>query len=406
MQSLSHNVPKSGKCRVLTSLNYTRADWEYSAIEMVDVSEIEQDYEVNSSSDEEEEEDEEEQLGSSGDDEGDEDLSSSDGDEDDGESKSSGNDEDQVDEGEEPEIDSSAGEEEGDDDDDDDKPSAGDEQAEVSGWADSIAKILKSTKPKNKKELMLSRARKDYEVNKTVVKVQKRLGAKVRPLRKEDDLEIVPSDKPKSDDVLKREKESDEPTSKTKKDDNILSLKVQRKLELKQKKLELAWENLARMNAEKADPEMERDLVKMATKGVVQLFNAISMQQKTIKTKLKTSEKSEFKKDKILNQTKDIFDNAMIKSKNRQPGNSRSSNNNDNGDKEAEIKEEDMSSDDDDEMVGLGSVSIKINKRPSTDTKKGQKSVPSKKKPVWNALQDDFMLNAKLKDWDKDSDSD
>lgn len=141
-------------------------------------------------------------------------------------------------------------------------------------------------------------------------------------------------------------------------------------------------------------------------RGVVQLFNAISMQQKTIKTKLKTSEKSEFKKDKILNQTKDIFDNAMIKSKNRQPGNSRSSNNNDNGDKEAEIKEEDMSSDDDDEMVGLGSVSIKINKRPSTDTKKGQKSVPSKKKPVWNALQDDFMLNAKLKDWDKDSDSD
>lgn len=75
------------------------------------------------------------------------------------------------------------------------------------------------------------------QVNKTVVKVQKRLGAKVRPLRKEDDLEIVPSDKPKSDDVLKREKESDEPTSKTKKDDNILSLKVQRKLELKQKKL-------------------------------------------------------------------------------------------------------------------------------------------------------------------------
>lgn len=34
----------------------------------------------------------------------------------------------------------------------------------VSGWADSIAKILGSSKPKNKKEMMLSRARKDYEV--------------------------------------------------------------------------------------------------------------------------------------------------------------------------------------------------------------------------------------------------
>lgn len=40
------------------------------------------------------------------------------------------------------------------------------EEAEegLSGWADSMSKILKSTKPKNKKNLILSRARKDYEV--------------------------------------------------------------------------------------------------------------------------------------------------------------------------------------------------------------------------------------------------
>lgn len=37
---------------------------------------------------------------------------------------------------------------------------------EMSGWADSMLKILKSTKPKNKKDLILSRARKDYEVQK------------------------------------------------------------------------------------------------------------------------------------------------------------------------------------------------------------------------------------------------
>lgn len=36
---------------------------------------------------------------------------------------------------------------------------------ELSGWADSMSKILRSTKPKNKKNLILSRARKDYEVS-------------------------------------------------------------------------------------------------------------------------------------------------------------------------------------------------------------------------------------------------
>lgn len=39
-----------------------------------------------------------------------------------------------------------------------------DDTGGVSGWADSIAKILKSSKPKGKKELILSRAKKDYEV--------------------------------------------------------------------------------------------------------------------------------------------------------------------------------------------------------------------------------------------------
>lgn len=39
------------------------------------------------------------------------------------------------------------------------------ETEELSGWADSMSKILRSTKPKNKKNLILSRARKDYEVS-------------------------------------------------------------------------------------------------------------------------------------------------------------------------------------------------------------------------------------------------
>jgi hypothetical protein len=121
------------------------------------------------------------------------------------------------------------------------------------------------------------------------------------------------------------------------------------------------------------------------------------MQQKTIKTKLKTSEKSEFKKDKVLHQTKDIFDNAMSKSKRMTK---------DKNDKipvsEVDIKNEESSEDDD---IGGATVSIKINKRKSSSSSSTLSS-SKKKKPVWNALQDDFMLDAKLKDWDKDSDTD
>lgn len=117
------------------------------------------------------------------------------------------------------------------------------------------------------------------------------------------------------------------------------------------------------------------------------------MQQKTIKTKLRTSEKSEFKKDKVLHQTKDIFDNAMSKSKRLTSSGAQ---------EEAEVKEEEVSSSEDDEEIGGATVSIKINKRPAP-TSRGSDG-PSKKKPVWNALQDNFMLDAKLKDWDKDSD--
>jgi len=172
---------------------------------------------------------------------------------------------------------------------------------------------------------------------------------------------------------------------------------------------ERAWENLSRMSAEKTDPQFERDLLKIATKyeyplinssicqqlievhlrilcvfnrGVVQLFNAISTQQKTIRTKLRNTKKSEFAKDKVLSQTKDIFDSALTKSKREQnqipSGLS--------GD--VKIKEE---SDDDNST----------RKRKSN----GNHSSSSAKKPAWTALQDDFMLDAKLKDWDKESSS-
>jgi len=46
----------------------------------------------------------------------------------------------------------------------DEKASSNGEDDIVSGWADSMSKILRSTKPKAKKNIILSRAKKDYEV--------------------------------------------------------------------------------------------------------------------------------------------------------------------------------------------------------------------------------------------------
>lgn len=119
----------------------------------------------------------------------------------------------------------------------------------------------------------------------------------------------------------------------------------------------------------------------------MQLFNAVAIQQKTIQMKLKESEYSEFKKDDVLKGTKQVFENAMKKSKLIGT---------DNDTEDIEIKEEDpeIKSEDEEEMKKM--------KRKSKV--KSVKSKASSKKPAWVALQDNYMMDATLKDWDRDSD--
>jgi DnaJ-domain-containing protein 1 len=50
------------------------------------------------------------------------------------------------------------------------------------------------------------------------------------------------------------------------------------------------------------DKERERMLALIATKGVVQLFNAVKEQQQSIKNKLSEMGSSETKRDKVLSQ--------------------------------------------------------------------------------------------------------
>lgn len=69
------------------------------------------------------------------------------------------------------------------------------------GWADSVAKILGSTKPKNKKTLVLSRAKKFSEVIK-------------KEQEEKPSFEVIGDSKEEKDDKVKHEVETAEPPTK------------------------------------------------------------------------------------------------------------------------------------------------------------------------------------------------
>lgn len=101
----------------------------------------------------------------------------------------------------------------------------------------------------------------------------------------------------------------------------------------------------------------ERTLQKIATKGVVQLFNAVKMQQKDISKKLKDAGPLEIRKEKVL---KNIDKRAFLD-------------------------------------VLMGEKSQKVDDEKSHKNKK-----ESSKDSTWSVLRDDFMMQAKMKDWDKE----
>lgn len=107
------------------------------------------------------------------------------------------------------------------------------------------------------------------------------------------------------------------------------------------------------------DKDRERTLSKIATRGVVQLFNAVRGQQKDIQQKLEDAGPLERKKEKVLKSVdKRQFLNVLM------------------GDTKSQMVDND----------------VKDEER--SDAK-------------WNVLREDFMMGAKYKNWDKeDSDSD
>ncbi|XP_062848207.1 RRP15-like protein [Trichomycterus rosablanca] len=161
----------------------------------------------------------------------------------------------------------------------------------------------------------------------------------------------TPEDKPC---ILLKNKQRDKLTEKEQKE------KQQRKKKADKKR---KWEMMSRVKPDVVqDKERERNLQRIATRGVVQLFNAVRQHQKNVDDKMKEVGGSERKKAKVLStiSKKDFID--VLKG-----------------------------------SAGCN-TSVRIEKSMSKE--------PKEEKPAWSVLRDDFMMGAAMKDWDKESDKD
>ncbi|XP_002732980.1 RRP15-like protein [Saccoglossus kowalevskii] len=153
---------------------------------------------------------------------------------------------------------------------------------------------------------------------------------------------------------------------KEKEKENEEKLETKQKLERKRN-----WEQMSRVKPKVTDREYEKSLQRTATRGVVQLFNAVKKQQKTLDTKLKEVGSSERKRTKVLeSMTKGDFVDLLKGTA-------------------ANV----ISKPDKDLLKMPASLS-------HNSSAKNKESEPS-----WSVLREDFMMGAKMKDWDQESDS-
>ncbi|KAI1295683.1 RRP15-like protein [Halotydeus destructor] len=202
-------------------------------------------------------------------------------------------------------------------------------QKTKAGFASAISKILK-TKVK-KKAFILSEAKSKQLDDAPVVKQQPTI-------------EVVAEDgRVKDLATTGNESTGDEATRK----------KSAREVHREQSHKE--WENIARLKPSPLNKEQESFLSSIATKGVVQLFNAVTQQKMKINEKLNEAGKLEFQKDKAL----------------------------------ASFSKQDF-----------------IDTLNEEDERLGKKRKPEKKESEkgWKVLKDDFMGDAKMKDWDNKED--
>ncbi|XP_032674534.1 RRP15-like protein [Odontomachus brunneus] len=206
----------------------------------------------------------------------------------------------------------------------DDTKSAGN-----TGWADVMQKILKTKKPKRKQTIVLAKAKKLCDVKKN---------------EKKENISF------EIDNV------ENKITTDLEKISNELEFSAQTKLSKKERSLGI------RIKPCITHRERERMLQKIATRGVVQLFNAVKQQQTDISKKLSEAGPLERKREQVM---KNIDKNAFL-----------------------------------DILMGKAK-SISVDK--TVVPEKAVESTGNKDKDdkIWGVLRDDFVMGAKLKDWDK-----
>jgi len=211
------------------------------------------------------------------------------------------------------------------DSDDDGDDNEGNNEQGTSGLANVMAKILGKRVPENKPAI-LAKAKTDREIQwrKRQLQLEKdESGEEKKTKTAENEAEF------KSDFEQSRDKQ------------------VKRK----------QWEEMCHAKPNILERETERKLQRIATRGVVQLFNAVRKQQKTVEDKLKEAGSSVRRQDNVLKSVSKGTFLDMLKGKNS------------------------------------GDTNI------STDIK-----VESGDGSSWRVLRDDFMMGAKMKDWDQESD--
>ncbi|KAH8243288.1 hypothetical protein KR032_006229 [Drosophila birchii] len=224
------------------------------------------------------------------------------------------------------------------------------------GWADSILKVLNTTKPETKNKTVLGRAKSSL----AAVRVRESKGSK----KPEFDFEIDKA-------TARTENEEDNGDyDDVKPQASALDAQLTNQ-QRKNVPLQL------RVKPSYRDMERERTLRKVATRGTVQFFNAVRIQQKDLQQQLEEAGPLDSRQDAVLNNiNKRKFLDVLMSGKRAQ------STAIDNSVK----KEEQESDDDDDEEDDDGP------------------SAPGKKKSEWSVLREDFMTNKKIKHWDEEDD--
>lgn len=196
------------------------------------------------------------------------------------------------------------------------------------GWADAMSKVLCMGKNTEKKVSILSKAKKDNAPKKATTEAGEL-----------------------------KEGEVAEDTKENKKPESWAIMKAKKK----------EIDSHGRRKPDVLDRSNEKMLAKIATRGVVQLFNAVKEHQKSVKGQLNTAGKSFRKREKVY---KNIDKNKFLEVLTGKPSNP-----------------------DEPPLKKAKEEVVKKEEKMEDDQPGG-----------WNILRDDFMLGAKMRDWDKQSD--